>query len=70
MLPIIYNSNSYDAIKTLKLLDGIVDIYLPDLKYAINEKARELSHIKEYPEFSRQAVIEMFRQVGRLSVNE
>jgi putative pyruvate formate lyase activating enzyme len=69
-LPIIYNSNSYDAIETLKLLDGVVDIYLPDLKYANNETARELSHIKEYPEFSRQAVIEMFRQVGPLSINE
>lgn len=69
-LPIIYNSNSYDAIETLKLLDGIVDIYLPDLKYANNEKAWELSHIKEYPEFSHQAVIEMFRQVGPLSINK
>ena len=69
-LPIVYNSNSYDAIETLKLLDGIVDIYLPDLKYANNETARELSHIKEYPEFSRQAVLEMFRQVGPLLINE
>ncbi len=69
-LPIIYNSNSYDAIETLKLLDGIVDIYLPDLKYADHDVARELSHIKSYPEYSRQAVLEMFRQVGPLSINE
>ena len=69
-LPIIYNSNSYDAIGTLKLLDGIVDIYLPDLKYAHPEVAREFSHIKSYPEISRQAVLEMFRQVGPLKINE
>ena len=69
-LPIIYNSNSYDAIETLKLLDGVVDIYLPDLKYANSETARELSYIKEYPEYSRQAVLEMFRQVGPLTLNE
>jgi putative pyruvate formate lyase activating enzyme len=69
-LPIIYNTNSYDAIATLKLLDGIVDIYLPDLKYSDPATAREYSHIKEYPEFSRQAMIEMFRQVGPLTINE
>lgn len=69
-LPIIYNTNSYDAIETLKLLDGIVDIYLPDLKYADQEVAREFSHIKSYPENSRQAVLEMYRQVGPLKINE
>ncbi len=69
-LPIIYNSNSYDAIETLKLLDGIVDIYLPDLKYSDQEVAREFSHIKSYPEYSRQAVLEMFRQVGALTIDE
>ncbi|MEK9628953.1 MAG: radical SAM protein [Nitrospinota bacterium] len=69
-LPVIYNSNSYDGIETLKLLDGIIDIYLPDLKYGDHETARDLSHIKSYPEFSRQAVLEMFRQVGPLQINE
>ena len=69
-LPIIYNTNSYDALETLKLLEGVVDIYLPDLKYADHETARQLSHIKSYPEFSREAVIEMFRQVGPLSINK
>lgn len=69
-LPIVYNTNSYDSIQTLQLLDGIVDIYLPDLKYADQAIARDLSHIKEYPEFSRQAILEMYRQVGPLSVNE
>ncbi|MBC8286187.1 MAG: radical SAM protein [Nitrospinae bacterium] len=68
--PIIYNTNAYDALDTLKLLDGVVDVYLPDLKYSHSATARELSHIKEYPEFSRQAVLEMYRQVGSLSVGE
>ncbi|MBI4390136.1 MAG: radical SAM protein [Nitrospinae bacterium] len=66
-LPIVYNTNGYDAVPTLKLLDGIVDIYLPDLKYASNAVAREYSHIKDYADFSRDAVLEMFRQAGPLT---
>ncbi|MFQ5451131.1 MAG: hypothetical protein ACE5E9_10920, partial [Nitrospinaceae bacterium] len=52
---------------TLKLLDGIINIYLPDLKYASNEVARKISHIKNYAGHSRAAVLEMFRQVGPLT---
>jgi putative pyruvate formate lyase activating enzyme len=63
-LPIIYNSNGYDSINTLKLLDGVIDIYLPDMKYADNVIAKKYSHIKDYVEHSREAVLEMFRQVG------
>jgi len=69
-IPIIYNSNTYDAVSTLKLLDGVVDIYLPDLKYADSSSAKEISHIPEYVEFSRQAVLEMYRQVGPLALGE
>ena len=69
-LPIIYNSNGYDALPTLELLDGIIDIYLPDLKYAQNEVAREFSHIKHYVDHSRSAVLEMCRQVGPLTLND
>jgi putative pyruvate formate lyase activating enzyme len=69
-LPIIYNSNGYDALPTLKLLDGIVDIYLPDLKYAENDVAREFSHIKNYVDHSRSAALEMYRQVGPLTLND
>ncbi len=69
-LPIIYNSNGYDALPTLKLLDGVIDIYLPDLKYARNDVARELSHIKSYVEHSRSAIEEMYRQVGPLTLND
>ena len=69
-IPIIYNTNAYDSLSSLKLLDGVVDIYLPDLKYAHSSTAKEISHIKEYPEFSRQAVQEMYRQVGPLVLGE
>lgn len=67
-LPIIYNSNGYDALPTLKLLDGVIDIYLPDLKYAQNDLAREYSHIKNYVDHSRSAILEMYRQVGPLTL--
>ena len=69
-IPIIYNTNGYDALATLKLLDGVVDVYLPDLKYADSAIAKGISHIHEYPEFSRQAVLEMYRQVGPLSLRD
>jgi putative pyruvate formate lyase activating enzyme len=67
--PIVYNSNGYDQVSTLRLLDGIVDVYLPDLKYADAAVARRLSHIDDYPDRSRSAVLEMFRQVGPLTVD-
>jgi putative pyruvate formate lyase activating enzyme len=66
--PIIYNTKGYDSLATLKLLDGVVDVYLPDLKYANSATAKGISHIHEYPEFSRQAVLEMYRQAGPLSL--
>ncbi len=69
-LPIIYNSNGYDALPTLKLLENVIDIYLPDLKYAENDLAREYSHIKNYVDHSRSAIEEMHRQVGPLTLNE
>lgn len=69
-LPVIYNTNGYDALPTLKLLEGVVDIYLPDLKYDDSATAKDVSHIKEYPEFSRQAVLEMYRQVGPLVLGD
>ncbi len=68
-LPIIYNTNAYDALPTLKLLDGVVDLYLPDLKYADDAVARRYSHIKEYVDRSRAAVQEMHRQVGPLTLD-
>lgn len=63
-LPIVYNTNAYDSVEVLKLLDGIIDIYLPDLKYASNEAGFEFSKIRDYAKFSRLAIKEMFRQMG------
>jgi putative pyruvate formate lyase activating enzyme len=62
-LPIVYNTNAYDSVEVLKLLDGIVDIYLPDLKYADDSAGFEFSKIREYAKFSRLAIKEMFRQM-------
>ncbi len=63
-LPVVYNTNAYDSVEALRLLDGIVDIYLPDLKYSDNEMGREYSKVKGYVEHSRAALKEMFRQTG------
>jgi putative pyruvate formate lyase activating enzyme len=63
-LPIVYNTNAYDSVDVLKLLDGIVDIYLPDLKYAENEAGYLYSKVKGYKDCARQALAEMYRQTG------
>jgi putative pyruvate formate lyase activating enzyme len=63
-LPIVYNTNAYDAVSVLRLLDGIVDIYLPDLKYADDESGYLYSKVSGYKEFSRLALKEMYRQTG------
>ena len=63
-LPIVYNTNAYDSVEVLKLLDGIVDIYLPDLKYAENEAGFQYSKVRGYADFARLAIKEMFRQMG------
>ncbi len=63
-LPIVYNTNAYDSVEVLKLLDGIVDVYLPDLKYAENAVGFEFSKIRDYTTHARAAIKEMFRQSG------
>ena len=68
-LPIVYNSSGYDSVDTLKLLDGIVDIYLPDMRYGDNRAAMEYSVAPHYVEINRAAIKEMFRQVGNLVVD-
>ncbi len=65
-LPLVYNSGGYDALPTLRLLDGVIDIYMPDFKFADPEAAWKLSHAKEYPKVARKAILEMHRQVGDL----
>lgn len=70
-LPLVYNTSGYETVETLRLLDGIIDIYLPDAKYADDSIARELSSFKDYVEHNRAALLEMRRQVGpQLIVNE
>ncbi len=65
-LPIVYNTSAYDAIESLRALDGIVDIYMPDFKYWSSEAAGRLSQAADYPQRARDAIREMHRQVGDL----
>lgn len=69
-IPIIYNSNGYENIETLKLLEGYIDIYLPDLKYAENELGKKYSKIDNYFEIATMAIKEMNRQVGKNEYDE
>jgi len=69
-LPIVYNTGGYDLVETLKLLDGLVDIYMPDMKYADSDVAKELSNAPDYPQINFAAVKEMHRQVGDLQVEK
>ena len=69
-LPLVYNTGGYDSLETLSILDGIIDIYMPDMKYGDKRVAGELSGIKNYPSANRAAVKEMHSQVGDLKVNE
>jgi putative pyruvate formate lyase activating enzyme len=63
-LPIVYNTNAYDSAEVLRLLDGVIDIYLPDLKYADSADGYTYSKVPSYTEHARRALKEMFRQTG------
>ena len=65
-LPTVYNTGGYDCVETLKLLDGFIDIYMPDMKYSDSDIAKELSNAPDYPHINFAAVKEMHRQVGDL----
>ncbi|MCS6843582.1 MAG: radical SAM protein [Caldilineales bacterium] len=69
-LPLVYNTGGYDSLETLALLDGVIDIYMPDMKYADAEVAERLSKVPNYPQVNQAAVKEMHRQVGDLQINE
>jgi len=69
-LPLVYNSSGYDSVAILKELDGIIDIYLPDLRYADETVGRKLSQAPEYPASARAAIKEMFYQVGELKIDD
>jgi putative pyruvate formate lyase activating enzyme len=69
-IPIVYNTGGYDSIETVELLDGVVDIYMPDMKYGDEKYAMEYSKVAKYPEINFAAVKEMHRQVGDLVIGE
>jgi putative pyruvate formate lyase activating enzyme len=69
-LPLVYNTGGYDSLEALALLEGVIDIYMPDMKYGDSAKARRHSHVRDYVEFNRKAVKEMHRQVGDLVIGE
>ncbi|MDH5684427.1 MAG: radical SAM protein, partial [candidate division WOR-3 bacterium] len=65
-LPVVYNSGGYDSVSTLKFLEGLIDIYMPDAKYSDSELAKKYSLAPDYFEINKQALKEMHRQVGDL----
>ncbi len=69
-LPLVYNTGGYDSLEALELLDGVVDVYMPDMKYGDSNVARRYSHVRDYYEVNRAAVMEMHRQVGDLVIDE
>ena len=69
-VPLVYNSGGYDSVETLRLLDGVIDIYMPDLKFMDPRVSKELMDAPDYPETARAAIVEMHRQVGDLQINE
>jgi putative pyruvate formate lyase activating enzyme len=69
-LPRVYDTNGYDSTEALALLDGVIDIYAPDMKYADTQIAKRYSKVQHYPEINQAAVREMHRQVGDLQISE
>lgn len=69
-IPIVYNTNGYENVETLKLLEGYIDIYLPDLKYYYNELGKKYSKVDNYFQIATSAIKEMYRQVGTPKLNE
>jgi putative pyruvate formate lyase activating enzyme len=69
-LPLVYNTGGYDSLEALALLDGVIDIYMPDMKYGDSQSARKYSRIQKYWEHNRAAVREMHRQVGDLKMDD
>ena len=69
-LPLVYNTGGYDSLEALQLLDGVIDIYMPDMKYGNSAMARKYSKVRDYTERNFAAVKEMYRQVGDLVLDE
>lgn len=69
-VPIVYNSSGYEEINTLKLLNGKIDIYIPDMKYSINSVAKKYSNAFDYPSVAKKAIYEMFEQTGAYKIDD
>jgi putative pyruvate formate lyase activating enzyme len=69
-IPLVYNTSGYDALESLRLLDGVVDIYMPDFKYWEPDKAKRYSKAEDYPRVATEGLMEMHRQVGDLVLDE
>jgi len=69
-IPLVYNCGGYESLEALRLLDGIVDVYMPDMKYSDPKMAEKYSSAPDYPEVNQRAIREMFRQVGDLEMDE
>ena len=69
-VPVVWNSSGYESVETIKLLDGLVQIYMPDFKYSLPDAARRYSDAPDYPEAASAAILEMFRQVGVYRMDE
>ena len=70
VIPIVYNSSGYENVSAIKMLDGLIDIYLPDLKYYSDEYARKYSKCSDYFKYASMAIEEMVRQVGEVVIGE
>lgn len=69
-LPVVYNTNAYDAVPSLKRLEGLIDVYLPDLKYVRSKVSKVYSDCEKYFEYAAPAIEEMYRQTGSLCIDE
>ena len=69
-IPTVFNTGGYDSPEIIKMLEGTIEIYMPDMRYSDDEKARKYSHVKEYTRYNRQSVKEMYRQVGGLKLDK
>jgi putative pyruvate formate lyase activating enzyme len=69
-IPVVWNSSGYERVETLRMLEGLVQVYLPDLKYLRTDPAKKYSFAPDYPSVVKEAVREMFRQTGRYVMDE
>ena len=69
-IPLVYNSSGYESIEMLKLFEGVIDVYMPDSKYGSDVAAKEISNAADYVRNNRAALQEMYRQVGKLALDD